>query len=178
METIGSPKYKASKSTVGKPSDIEERTKTRKVSPETFKENAVFDNRNYSTLIRKAMDYVNIDNGLEVILTPGRYNSAYFEHSYLAEKAGVILAFADDLIVENDTVYYKGLFDKRERVGVIYRRISDEYLDPLAFESSSLLGVPNLMRAYAKGNVAIMKRNWFFSFAIGRVKSVLSNDFT
>jgi len=74
----------------------------------------------------------------------------------LAEKAGVILAFADDLIVENDTVYYKGLFDKRERVGVIYRRISDEYIDPLAFESSSLLGVPNLMRAYAKGNVAIM----------------------
>ncbi len=132
------------------------RTITRKVSPETFKENAVFDNRNYSVLVRKAMDYVNVDNGLEVILTPGRYNSAYFEHSYLAEKAGVILAFADDLIVENDMVYYKGLFDKRERVGVIYRRISDEYLDPLAFESSSLLGVPNLMRAYAKGNVAIM----------------------
>jgi len=132
------------------------RTVTRKVSPETFKENAVFDNRNYSTMIRKAMDYVNVDNGLQVILTPGRYNSAYFEHSYLAEKAGVILAFADDLIVENDMVYYKGLFDKRERVGVIYRRISDEYLDPLAFESTSLLGVPNLMRAYAKGNVALM----------------------
>ena len=54
------------------------------------------------------------------------------------------------------TKFYKGLFDKRERVGVIYRRISDEYLDPLAFESTSLLGVPNLMRAYAKGNVAIM----------------------
>ena len=132
------------------------RTITRKVSPETFKENAVFDNRNYSSLIRKAMDYVNVENGLEVILTPGRYNSAYFEHSYLAEKSGVVLAYADDLIVENDIVYYKGLFEKRERVGVIYRRISDEYLDPLAFESTSLLGVPNLMRAYAKGNVAIM----------------------
>ena len=132
------------------------RTITRKVSPETFKENAVFDNRNYSSLIRKAMDYVNVENGLEVILTPGRYNSAYFEHSYLAEKSGVVLAYADDLIVENDIVYYKGLFDKRERVGVIYRRISDEYLDPLAFEATSLLGVPNLMRAYAKGNVAIM----------------------
>ena len=132
------------------------RTITRKVSPETFKENAVFDNRNYSSLIRKAMDYVNVENGLEVILTPGRYNSAYFEHSYLAEKSGVVLAYADDLIVENDIVYYKGLFEKRERVGVIYRRISDEYLDPLAFEATSLLGVPNLMRAYAKGNVAIM----------------------
>lgn len=129
---------------------------TRKVSPETFKKNKVYDNRNYSSLIRKAMDYVNVDHGLEVILTPGRYNSAYFEHSYLAEKAGVILAYADDLIVDDDKVYYKGLFDKKERVGVIYRRISDEYLDPLTFESTSLLGVPNLMRAYAKGNVAIV----------------------
>jgi uncharacterized circularly permuted ATP-grasp superfamily protein len=132
------------------------RTITRKVSPETFQENEIFDNRNYSSLIRKAMDYVNVNNGLAVILTPGRYNSAFFEHSYLAEKAGVVLAFADDLIVENDTVYYKGLNDEREKVGVIYRRISDEYLDPLVFESSSLLGVPNLMRAYTKGNVAIM----------------------
>ena len=129
---------------------------TRKVSPETFKANQVYDNRNYSQLIRKAMEHVNVDNGLEVILTPGRYNSAYFEHSYLAEKAGVLLAYADDLIVENDIVYYKGLYDKKERVGAIYRRISDEYLDPLAFEPDSLLGVPNLMRAYAKGNVAIM----------------------
>lgn len=129
---------------------------TRKVSSETFKENQIYDNRNYSALIRKAMDYVNIDDGLEVILTPGRYNSAYFEHSYLAEKAGVVLAYADDLFVEDDKVYYKGLFDKKERVGAIYRRISDEYLDPMAFESSSLIGVPNLMRAYAQGNVAII----------------------
>lgn len=132
------------------------RSVTRKVSPETFKENAVFDNRNYASLIRKAMDHVNMDGGLEVILSPGRYNSAYFEHSYLAEKAGVVLAFADDLFVENDLVYYRGLLDKKQRVGAIYRRISDEYIDPLAFESSSLLGVPNLFRAYSKGNVAIM----------------------
>lgn len=129
---------------------------TRKVSPDTFKQNSIYDNRSYSTMIRKAMDYVNVDGALEVILTPGRYNSAYFEHSYLAEKAGVLLAYADDLIVEDDMVYYKGFFDKKERVGAIYRRISDEYLDPLAFEPDSLLGVPNLMRAYAKGNVAIM----------------------
>jgi len=66
------------------------------------------------------------------------------------------LAYADDLIVENDTVYYIGLFDKRERVGVIYRRISDEFLDPMTFDSSSMLGVPNLMQAYRKGNVAIV----------------------
>jgi uncharacterized circularly permuted ATP-grasp superfamily protein len=129
---------------------------TRKVSPETFQNNKIFDNRHYSSLLRKTMDYVNVDNGLEVILTPGRYNSAYFEHSYLAEKAGVLLAHADDLIVEDNIVYYRGLFDKKDRVGVIYRRISDEYLDPLVFESSSLLGVPNLFQAYAAGNVAII----------------------
>jgi uncharacterized circularly permuted ATP-grasp superfamily protein len=129
---------------------------TRKVSPDTFRKNAIYDNRNYSHLLRKAMDYVNVDGGLEVILTPGRYNSAYFEHSYLAEKAGVVLAYSDDLIVENDRVYYKGLFNKREQVGAIYRRISDEYLDPLVFEGSSMLGVPNLFQAYSKGNVAIL----------------------
>jgi uncharacterized circularly permuted ATP-grasp superfamily protein len=129
---------------------------TRKVSPETFKANNIYDNRNYSLLLRKVMDYVNVDNELEIILTPGRYNSAYFEHSYLAEKAGVLLAYADDLIVEDDIVYYKGLFDDKKRVGVIYRRISDEYMDPMFFNSSSLLGVPNLFQAYAKGNVAII----------------------
>ncbi len=129
---------------------------TRKVSPNTFQENRIFDNRNYTDLVRRAMDYVNVEDGLEVILTPGRYNSAYFEHSFFAEKAGVLLAYAGDLIVENDIVYYKGLFDKKYRVGVIYRRISDEFLDPLTFNPNSLLGVPNLMRAYAKGNVAII----------------------
>lgn len=129
---------------------------TRKVSPDTFRNHTISDNRNYSQMIRKALDHVNVDRGLNVILTPGRYNSAYFEHSYLAEKAGVTLAYADDLVVENNQVYYKGLFDKKERVGAIYRRISDEFLDPLSFDSSSLLGVPNLFQAYAKGNVGIL----------------------
>lgn len=132
------------------------RTITRKVSPITFQENAIADNRSYSSMLRKTMEYVNVDDGLMVILTPGRYNSAFFEHSYLAEKSGMVLAFPGDLVVEKDCVYYKGLFDKKKRVGAIYRRVSDEYLDPLVFESSSLLGVPNLMRAYSKGNVAVV----------------------
>lgn len=132
------------------------RTLTRKVSPETFSETQIYDNRGYANLIRECLDYVNIDAGLQVILTPGRYNSAFFEHSYLAEKAGVVLAFPDDLFVEGNNVYYKGLFDKREKVGVIYRRISDEYMDPMTFEKDSLLGVPNLFQAYANGNVAIV----------------------
>ena len=132
------------------------RTLTRKASPETFDEAPIMDNRGYAQMLRDMLDHVNVDNGLEVILTPGRYNSAFFEHSYLAEKSGVVLAFPDDLFVEGDKVYYKGLFKERQRVGAIYRRLSDEYLDPMTFERTSLLGVPNLFQAYAKGNVAIV----------------------
>ncbi|MFR9560888.1 MAG: circularly permuted type 2 ATP-grasp protein, partial [Rikenellaceae bacterium] len=61
-----------------------------------------------------------------------------------------------DLVVEDDKLYYYGLHNKRQPVGALYRRVSDEYLDPLCFEPSSMLGIPNLMRAYAKGNVAII----------------------
>ncbi len=129
---------------------------TRKVSPETFADTEVLDNRNYPSLLRQMMDDVNVTGGLEVVLTPGRYNSAFFEHSYLAEKAGVLLAFPDDLFVEDDVVYYKGLFNKKERVGVIYRRISDEFMDPMTFEQTSLLGIPNVFSAYRKGNVSIV----------------------
>lgn len=132
------------------------RTITRKVSPQTFRNYAVADNRNYSDLLRDMMDYMNDGRGISVILTPGRYNSAFFEHSYLAEKTGAMLAFPDDLIVENDSVYYVGLFKEKQRVGCIYRRISDEYIDPLVFEPDSLLGVPNLVQAYRKGNVALV----------------------
>ncbi len=132
------------------------RTITRKVSPETFQKNSVADNRNYSTLLREMMDYVNDGRGLNVILTPGRYNSAFFEHSYLAEKSGAVLAFPGDLVVEDDKLYYNGIYNKRQPVGALYRRISDEYMDPMVFEPSSMLGVPNLMQVYAKGNVALI----------------------
>lgn len=128
----------------------------RKVSPETFSENGVADNRNYPDLLREMMDYMNDGRGINVILTPGRYNSAFFEHSYLAEKTGATLAFPGDLVVEDDMVYYMGLYKQKQRVGSIYRRVSDEYLDPMVFEASSLLGVPNLMQAYRKGNVAVI----------------------
>lgn len=132
------------------------RTVTRKVSPDTFAQNAVIDNRGYATMLRKMMDYVNV-GGINVILTPGRYNSAYFEHSYFAEKSGATLAFPGDLIVgEDGNVYYKGLYKEMHRVGAIYRRVSDEFLDPLAFDASSLLGVPGLMHAYACGKVAVI----------------------
>lgn len=132
------------------------RTITRKVSPLTFQENAVADNRDYSNLLKEMMNYMNDGRGISVILTPGRYNSAFFEHSYLAEKTGATLAFPGDLVVENDIVYYMGLYKERQQVGCIYRRISDEYLDPLTFNSDSLIGIPHLMQAYRKGNVAVV----------------------
>ena len=132
------------------------RTTTRKVSADTFKKNDIAHNRNYSDMLREMMEYMADDRGICVILTPGRYNSAFFEHSYLAEKTGATLAFPGDLVVEEDIVYYTGLYKDKQRVGCIYRRVSDEYLDPCAFEASSLLGVPNLLQAYAKGNVALI----------------------
>ncbi len=129
---------------------------TRKVSPTTFSDNAVADNRDYADLLRDMMDDMNEDRGIAVILTPGRYNSAFFEHSYLAEKTGATLAYPGDLFVEDDKVYYAGMYKEKIRVGCIYRRVSDEYMDPMMFEASSLLGIPNVMQAYKAGNVALI----------------------
>lgn len=128
----------------------------RKVAPETFVENHIADNRNYSEILAEMMDEMNQGRGINVILTPGRYNSAFFEHSYLAEKTGATLAFPGDLVVEDDVCYYMGMYNEKQRVGAIYRRVSDEYMDPMVFEPSSLLGVPNLFQAYKKGNVAVI----------------------
>lgn len=132
------------------------RTVTRKAAPQVFRDNLIHDNRDYGRLLREMMDYINNDRGINVILTPGRYNSAFFEHSYLAEKTGATLAFPGDLTVEDGVVYYTGVYKDKVRVGAIYRRVSDEYLDPLAFEPSSLLGVPNLMESYRSGKVGVI----------------------
>lgn len=132
------------------------RNVTRKVCPDEYAYNAVADNRNYADLLRNMMDEMNDGRGIAVILTPGRYNSAFFEHSYLAEKTGATLAYPGDLVVEDNILYYMGLYHEKQRVGCVYRRVSDEYMDPLAFEASSVLGVPNIMEAYKAGNVAII----------------------
>jgi uncharacterized circularly permuted ATP-grasp superfamily protein len=89
-----------------------------------------------------------------VLLTPGQFNSAYYEHSFLADKMGIELVEGRDLFVRANVVYMRTTEGPR-RVDVIYRRIDDEYLDPLAFEPSSVLGVPGLMSAYRAGNVTI-----------------------
>ena len=129
---------------------------TRKVSPQTFSTTSVADNRDYADMLRQMMDDMNQERGIAVILTPGRFNSAFFEHSYFAEKTGATLAYPGDLFVEDDKVYYAGIFKEKTRVGCIYRRVSDEYMDPMMFEPSSLLGIPNVMQAYKAGNVALI----------------------
>ena len=127
----------------------------RRVSPHTFVVNNVAENRNYAQLLKETMDNCNC-GGINVVLTPGRYNAAFFEHSYLAERTGAILAMPEDLYVEDDIVYYKDYSEHPKKVGAIYRRLSDEYLDPMAFNPDSLIGVPNVFDAYKKGNVALI----------------------
>ena len=89
-----------------------------------------------------------------VLLSPGIYNSAYFEHSFLSQRMGIELVEGRDLLVDQSRVFMRttrGL----KRVDVIYRRIDDEFLDPIAFNPTSLLGVPGLLSAYKSGNVTI-----------------------
>lgn len=128
---------------------------SRRASPETFRETHIADNRDYAALLRHTMDYVNT-GGANVVLTPGRYNAAYFEHSYLAEQTGSELVTGSDLFVEDDLLYYRDIAGTKQRVGAVYRRISDEYLDPMSFLPESVIGVPQLYEVYKKGNVAIL----------------------
>ncbi len=89
-----------------------------------------------------------------VVLTPGRFNSAYYEHSFLADKLGVELVEGGDLLVENDVVYMRTT-EGEKRVDVIYRRIDDNFLDPQVFNPESIIGVAGLISAYRAGNVTI-----------------------
>ncbi len=125
------------------------------VSPTTFRCNRISDNRDYAALLKETMDYVNC-GGINVILTPGRYNAAFFEHSYLAERTGAELVTGKDLFVEDDVLYLDCGSGIRQRVGAVYRRISDEYLDPMNFLPESVIGVPGIFDAYRKGNTAII----------------------
>ena len=89
-----------------------------------------------------------------VLLSPGVFNSAYFEHVFLAREMGVPLVEGRDLVVENDRVFMRTVAGPVP-VDVIYRRLNDDFLDPEAFNPESMLGVPGLMRAYRKGTVAL-----------------------
>ena len=127
----------------------------RKSAPATFLHNSVIDNRNYAQMLKGVMDNVNT-GGINVILSPGRYNAAFFEHSYLAERTGAVLTTGSDLVCENDNLYYVDYEGRKRRVGAVYRRISDEYLDPMTFYEESVIGIPHVFEAYKKGNVALL----------------------
>ncbi|NER11153.1 Uncharacterized conserved protein, circularly permuted ATPgrasp superfamily [Muriicola jejuensis] len=95
-----------------------------------------------------------VDSPNTVVITPGMYNSAFYEHSYLAKTMGVELVEGRDLYVENDFVYMRTIKGP-EKVDIIYRRIDDQFMDPLEFRADSALGVPGLFTAYKKGNVTL-----------------------
>lgn len=127
----------------------------RRSSPMTFGNIKIEDNRNYAKLLRRTLDNVNV-GGHTVILTPGRYNAAYFEHSYLAEKTGAHLVNGSELVVKDDKLYYINYNGELERVGAVYRRISDDYLDPMNFNADSVIGISHIFDVYRKGNVALL----------------------
>ena len=137
---------------------LENREITKRLFPELLANSRVKSVNDYPLLLHNillSMAPVYSSDPRIVLLTPGIYNSAYYEHSFLARSMGVSLVEGRDLLVNNHKVYMKttrGL----EQVHVIYRRVDDEYLDPLVFQNNSLLGVPGLLAAYRKGNVAII----------------------
>jgi uncharacterized circularly permuted ATP-grasp superfamily protein len=129
----------------------------RKVFPEFFRDYSVRSLATYFTDLLGALQQLDPherQNPTVVLLTPGMYNSAYFDHSFLAQQMGIELVEGRDLVVVDRVVYMKTSHGLQE-VDVIYRRIDDAFLDPLEFRADSLLGVPGLMDAYRAGNVAI-----------------------
>ncbi len=112
---------------------------------------------NYAENLLEVLESVKpkgIDVPTCVVITPGMYNSAFYEHSYLAKTMGVELVEGRDLFVENDFVYMKTI-NGPEKVDIIYRRVDDQFLDPLEFKPDSSLGVPGIFAAYKKGNVSL-----------------------
>ncbi len=125
--------------------------------PQWFQGNVVYPVAQYPTELHRALAAVSDAKDAKsrcVLLTPGQYNSAYYEHSFLARMMGIDLVEGSDLFVDQDFVYMNTI-GRKERVDVIYRRIDDQFLDPKHFRPESVLGVPGLMDAYLKGNVAI-----------------------
>ena len=137
---------------------LENREVMLRMFPELFQNNRVLPVENYTddllaTLKSIAPRSATADPNV-VLLTPGVYNSAYYEHSFLADKLGIELVEGNDLIVNGDIVYMRTT-EGLKRVDVIYRRVDDEFLDPLAFNPHSMLGVAGLMGAYKAGNVSL-----------------------
>jgi uncharacterized circularly permuted ATP-grasp superfamily protein len=136
---------------------LENRSVTKRVFPELFENHNIIPVTDYPTQLFDTLAAISprpLEYPEVVVLTPGIYNSAYFEHSYLAQRMGAELVEGSDLVVENDQVYMRTIYGL-SKVDVIYRRIDDLFLDPDAFNKDSVLGVPGLMRAWLKGNVGL-----------------------
>jgi uncharacterized circularly permuted ATP-grasp superfamily protein len=137
---------------------LENRALTKQVFPELFEKARILPIDDYpsqlfdmlASLSPRPLDYPTV-----VVLTPGIYNSAYFEHAYLAQAMGVVLVEGGDLLVGDDECVYMRTIAGLERVDVIYRRVNDTFLDPECFRKDSMLGVPGLMRAWRSGKVAL-----------------------
>ncbi len=137
---------------------LENREVMMRLFPELFAAHRVAPVENYPDMLLATLRSVTPRTAdadpVVVLLTPGQYNSAYYEHSFLADKLGIELVEGSDLFVENDVVYMRTT-EGPKRVDVIYRRLDDDFLDPLAFRADSHLGVPGLMSAYQAGSVTL-----------------------
>lgn len=137
---------------------LENRQVMKRVFPEMFEQYSILPIDNYPSDLYDMLANMSpreIDEPEIVVLTPGIYNSAYFEHAYLAQQMGAELVVGADLIVEDDDCVYMRTIKGLSRVDVIYRRIDDDFIDPEAFNPDSTLGVSGLMRAWKAGNVAL-----------------------
>ena len=136
---------------------IEDRKMMMRLFPELFSRHKVAPVQHYPDMLLENLRTVapqGVVDPTVVVLTPGAYNSAYFEHTFLAQQMGVELVEGRDLFVKDDMVYMRTT-QGPQRVDVIYRRLDDDFLDPLAFRKDSMLGVPGLLSAYRAGHVTL-----------------------
>ena len=134
---------------------LENRKMMMRLFPELFHNQPIAPVERYPALLLQTLrESSPVDNPCVVVMTPGRFNSAYFEHSFLAQQMGVELVESADLVVKDGQVLMRTTTGLK-RVDVIYRRIDDDYLDPLAFNPDSLIGVPGLLSVYRAGGVVL-----------------------
>lgn len=136
---------------------LENRKMMMRLFPELFARNRVAPVEHYPDNLLENLRSVSPQNSTDptvVLLTPGMYNSAYFEHAFLAQQMGIELVEGKDMFVDEEVLYMRTTQGPR-RVDVIYRRLDDDFLDPLAFREDSQLGVPGLLSVYRAGNVTL-----------------------
>ncbi|MBQ1784317.1 MAG: circularly permuted type 2 ATP-grasp protein [Gammaproteobacteria bacterium] len=134
---------------------LENRKMMMRLYPEAFSQQAVAPVEHYPNLLLDTLRSASrVDNPCVVVMTPGRFNSAYFEHAFLAQQMGVELVEGADLFVRDGHVFMRTTLGPKQ-VDVIYRRIDDGFLDPLAFRADSMIGVPGLLSVYRQGNVIL-----------------------